>query len=89
VTVGLCMEGRTHQHLRAGYAEELLPKLTGEDGVTIIDDRFGQPMQFEDVFHKQLGDQISSVGVTHRNEVSLFAQSVDYCQDDILPLSNG
>jgi len=65
LTVGLRMVRCGHVQLSAQHLKDSVPKLPSEAGVSIRDDRYGQPVLAEDPIDKQLRCTFTVHGVRH------------------------
>lgn len=70
------MIGRAHMKLGADILEQFLPKVTGEDSVTIRDDGPWEAMDFVDTVHIQQSNLGFRTGVGKGKEVSIFSALV-------------
>jgi hypothetical protein len=65
LTVGLRMVRCGHVQLSAQHLKDRIPERPSEAGVSILDNRFGQPVLAEDPIDKQLRCAFTVNGVLH------------------------
>jgi hypothetical protein len=81
------VECHAKAELDAGHLEEVVPHVTGEDGVTVVDDGCGEAMWANNAVEEGTGDRGSRVWVTDGDEVCIPGEAVDNGEDHGLPVN--
>ena len=84
LAVRLRMEGRAAQELDASQLKQFLPKVFGEDRVTIAHDGARKAMEPDDIVKERPGHGLRGVGMAQGHEVSHLGEPIDDGQNDRL-----
>jgi hypothetical protein len=68
--------------LGALYLEKFLPKIVGERGIPVRDNRMWHAMKFEDIIHENLGHCGGSEGMLQSTEMSIFGKTINHHHDE-------
>jgi hypothetical protein len=58
--------------------EYLSPQFAEKNPVPVCDDDSRRPMELQNIVYEQLSNLLNSIWVSHRKEMSIFGQSVNY-----------
>jgi hypothetical protein len=83
LTICFRMIGRAHLEFTAQLAEQFLPELAGENGITVGDHHFGLPVEFEDMIHIGGGYCGGCKQVSQRDEQRIARELVHHDHDTI------
>ena len=78
------MVGGGHGEFDAEETMQGAPEVSGEAGIPIRDDRFGEAVVFEDVIKEELCDAATGDLLVGGDEVRAFAEAVDDDEDGVV-----
>jgi hypothetical protein len=74
--------GGVEMQLGSLYPEQFLPKIVGESGISIRDNRIRNAMKLEDIIHEYLSHCGCGEWVLKRKKMSIFGNMINDHHDD-------